>query len=381
MLVEKRHWTLSAGWRTVRSDGDPNTAQLVLAFGGRAQLLDPGLKNEVRAMFPNARLVGCTTAGEIVATEVHDESLAVVALTFEKGTQVRVVHQPIAQADASEAAGESLASALEGDALKYVLLLSDGINVNGSALAKGIHRRLPPGVLVTGGLAADAGRFERTLLWLDDATVSEGVIAVGLYGGRFCVGHGSLGGWDPFGPDRVITRSSGNVLYELDGAPALALYKEYLGAHAAGLPQSGLLFPLSLRATTDARPVVRTILGVNEQEGSLIFAGDMPQGHHAQLMKANFDRLVDGAQGAAGASLDALCEKTPTLALLISCVGRKLVLGQRIEEEVEGVRDVLGEQTSLIGFYSYGEIAPANGSHRCELHNQTMTVTTLRECD
>jgi len=205
------------------------------------------------------------------------------------------------------------------------------------------------------------------------------IVACGLYGSRIHVGYASLGGWDPFGPERLITRSEHNVLYELDGRSALSLYKQYLGEHAADLPASGLLFPLSLRTSPDATPVVRTILGINEDDQSMTFAGDVPTGAYARLMKANFDRLIDGAAGAARVSQQALGGNAPDLALLISCVGRKMVLQQRIEEEVEGVRDVVGPRTVLTGFYSYGEISPFTPSARCELHNQTMTITTLSE--
>lgn len=193
------------------------------------------------------------------------------------------------------------------------------------------------------------------------------------------MGFGSLGGWDSFGPELRITRSTANVLYELDGRSALDLYKEYLGDHADGLPETGLLFPLSLRTREGETGVVRTIISINEQENSLTFAGNVPEGAYARLLKANFDRLVDGSMGAAAVSQDAIDGRPPDLAILISCVGRKLVLKQRVEEEVEGVRDVLGDSTPLIGFYSYGEISPFVPGAPCQLHNQTMTITTLSE--
>ena len=139
-------------------------------------------------------------------------------------------------------------------------------------------------------------------------------------------------------PDHAL---EGNVLYELDGQSALALYKRYLGEHAADLPASGLLFPLSLRTREVSAPVVRTILSVNEADQSLTFAGDVPAGGYVRLMKANFDRLIDGAVGAGRVSADALGSPVD-LALLISCVGRRMVLRQRVEEEVEGVRDIVG---------------------------------------
>jgi hypothetical protein len=191
------------------------------------------------------------------------------------------------------------------------------------------------------------------------------------------VSHGSRGGWDIFGPERVITRASGNVLYELDHRPALALYKQYLGDRAAGLPATALLFPLSVRASPREEPRVRTILGVNEEENSLIFAGDVPQGSLAQLMRANFDRLIDGAGSAARLASVGTAANGQELAIAVSCVGRRLVLGERAEEEVEAAAHVLSA-AKLVGFYSYGEISPF-ASGRCELHNQTMTLTRVWE--
>jgi hypothetical protein len=234
-------------------------------------------------------------------------------------------------------------------------------------------------VTATGGLSGDGARFEETVVLWDDVVDRRTIAALGLYGSQLRVGYGSLGGWDPFGPERLITRSDGNVLYELDGHSALQLYKRYLGEHASGLPATGLLFPLSLRTQDGHSGVVRTILSVNESDHSLTFAGEVPVGSYARLMKANFDRLIDGAIGAARTSYQALGSSSPDLAILISCVGRKLVLKQRVEEEVEGVREVLGARTMLAGFYSYGEISPFTPHAPCELHNQTMTITTFSE--
>jgi hypothetical protein len=253
------------------------------------------------------------------------------------------------------------------------------LKVNGSEFVRGLTQRLPEGVTVTGGMAGDGARFEKTFVFLNSVPESGVAVGLGLYGSRLKIGFGSLGGWDSFGPERLVTRSKGNVLYELDGKSVLGLYKKYLGDHAKDLPAAGLLFPLSLRSKAGDTPVVRAILSICEKDQSVTFAGDVPEGTYARLMKANFDRLIDGATGAARTSYEAIGSTSPDLALLISCVGRKLVLKQRIEEEVEGVRDVLGERPTLTGFYSYGEISPFTPGARCELHNQTMTITTLSE--
>lgn len=358
-------------------DAPLRAAQLVLLFGSPSQLAGDALFPTLRAAYPAALIVGCSTAGEIFGTTVSDDSLLVSAVHFEH-THVRLAKAAIGDAPNSFALGQSMADSLRGEALRHVLIFSDGLHVHGGDLVLGFKDRLPAGVELTGGLAADGARFERTLLCAD-APAAEGLlVAVGLYGSRLAVGFGSVGGWDSFGPERLITRSAGNVLYDLDGKPALELYKRYLGEQAAGLPATGLFFPLLLRSE-NGDGVVRTILGVNEAEQSMTFAGDMPEGRKARLMKANFDRLVDGAISAAEVSQQGHGANPVQFALLISCVGRKLVLKQRVEEEVCGVRRILGDQVPFAGFYSYGEISPHGAGSSCELHNQTMSITTLGE--
>ncbi len=360
-------------------------AQWVLAFGP-AQALERGaLRRELRLRYPHAVMMGCTTAGDIAGIGVSDESLVITAVRFEH-TRIRCADIELSGPDASRQAGARLAEALDDEALAHVFVLSEGVRVNGSELVKGLVERTRATVGVTGGLSGDAERFQRTLVWLErpgsiTAPRIGCVIGIGLLGSRLKVGCGSMGGWDSFGPEREITKASANVLYELDGRPALELYKRYLGEHAASLPSSALLFPLSLRSPAEAagRGVVRTILGVDEASGSMTFAGDLPVGSYVRLMKANFERLIDGATGAARTSCEVPGASDPELAILISCVGRRLVLKQRTEEELESVQEILGKGAALCGFYSYGEISPFTPEARCEFHNQTMTITTFRE--
>lgn len=378
MHTVQHRWTERAGWDPVVTNLSHDSADLVLVFGSRTLLLNSELFQSVRKAAGSALLFGCSTAGEICGTQVTDDSLVVTAVEFES-TLVRGFRTSIEGSADSHAAGRRLGRSFDPDGLVHVLVLSDGLHVNGSALVAGLRDSLPGTVTITGGLSGDGDRFQETLIVFETAPVSKAVAAIGFYGDRLRVGYGSMGGWDPFGPERLITRSVGNVLYELDGRSALELYKEYLGDHARDLPASGLLFPLSIRSRTDETPVVRTILSVDETDRSMTFAGDVPEGAYARLMKANFDRLIDGAATAARRSHTSLAGSSPDLALLISCVGRKLLLRQRIEEEVEGVREVFSGSTTLAGFYSYGEISPFTPNARCELHNQTMTITTFTE--
>jgi hypothetical protein len=350
--------------------------QLALVFGSREALLAQATWDELAARYPGARLVGCSTAGEIAGGHVTDDAVVATGIELAHG-RVAIAAVTLAEVADSRAVGARLAAELPHAELRHVLVISEGLKINGSALVTGLVAGLPAGVAVTGGLSGDGARFERTVVCLDRPAAGEQVVAIGLYGDRLHVGYGSKGGWEPFGVERTITRAEGNVLYELDGEPALDLYKRYLDNHAAGLPASGLLFPLTIR-TGGGTPVVRTILAVDEAARSLTFAGDVPVGYRARLMRASLERLVDGASGAATVSVEG-APAPAALALLVSCVGRKLVLKQRVEEEIETVRDVLGDAAVITGFYSYGEIAPFAIAAPCELHNQTMTVTTLSE--
>jgi hypothetical protein len=378
MHIEQTIWSNESEPQVASGSGSCHAPQLVLAFGAPGLLADEEVWGRLKQRWPQAQVVACSTAGEISGPRVLDDTVVATAVQFES-SRVRCARVDVADCRDSEAIGQLLAERLAGEELRHVFVLSDGLKVNGSALVRGLATRLPHGVSITGGLAADGPRFGRTRVCLDGPNEVESVVGVGFYGARLHVGMGSLGGWDPFGPERRITRSEGNVLYELDGKPALALYEKYLGEHAEGLPASGLLFPLTVRAHASDSPVVRTILAVDRERGSLTFAGDVPQGHLARLMHANFDRLIDGAAGAARTSHLALGADRAELAILISCVGRRLVLQQRIEEELESVQGVLGSNVVMAGFYSYGEISPFTPDARCELHNQTMTITTLNE--
>lgn len=388
MKVEQHGWTKGRGWAPELPKARGEFAHVCFVFGATSVLKEQKLLDQIGHAFPQSHVFGCSTAGEILNSQVLDNSATVTAVHFDhtelKGARItfdRVGDSYRAGRHLAEALPASVPSGRAGIAVKlvHVLVLSDGLGVNGSDLVRGLVEHLPAGVTVTGGLAGDGERFGETVVMWDGPPRKDTIAALGVYGKRLKVGFGSLGGWDSFGPVRLITKSKGNVLYELDGHSALELYKKYLGEHAKGLPATGLLFPLSLRTKTGETGVVRTILSVDEKAQSMTFAGDMPEGSYARLMKANSDRLIDGAIGAAKTSYHAIGSVSPDLALLISCVGRKLVLKQRVEEEVEGVRHVFGKRTALTGFYSYGELSPFAPGAECELHNQTMTITTLSE--
>jgi len=354
-------------------------ADLLLVFGSVEDLEAPGLGAALRAAYPQARLAGCSTAGQISARGVTDGSVAVTAISFAHPA-FQVATTRLGGVGQSHAAGAELARQLAGPGLHDVVVFAQGVAINGSALIDGIAAVLGPQVKISGGLAGDGGAFRRTVVMSDAGVSDQHILGIGFYGGHMRIGHGSFGGWQPFGPVRRVTRSAGNVLYELDNQPALELYKRYLGDHARDLPSSGLLFPFSmLGADHGAVGLIRTILGVDESDGSLTLAGDIIPDGYLRLMHASSDALIDGAQAAAELARDPAECVGDSLALLVSCVGRRLVMGDRTDEEVEAVAEVFGARNVMAGFYSNGEISPFLAGPECRLHNQTMTISRWRE--
>lgn len=353
--------------------------QLLLAFGSIEKIGEPELAARLADALPGCRIAGCSTAGEISADGVLDQTLVLTAVRFEQ-TRVALATTEVAGIPDSHAAGGRLAGQLQADDLQAVLLFGPGIDINGSALIAGLAAALPAGVGISGGLAGDGGAFAGTLTLADGRVGARQVVAIGLYGTQLRISHGSCHGWEPFGPARQVTRSVGNLLYELDGEPALEIYKRYLGDYARDLPASGLLFPFEmLGADQDQVGLIRTILGVDETDGMLVLAGEVIEDGYVRLMHASTDSLVDGAEEAASRALAGSADGGDSLAILVSCVGRKLVMGARVDEEIEAVADIFGRRATLAGFYSYGEMAPDIQGVDCKLHNQTMTVTYLSE--
>ncbi len=388
METEPLTWSVNQGWQTraqARID-----AGLVLYFGCNDALQSGAWLADLASFYPNAHLVGCSTGGQIQpssfagtsnAVGIDETGIAAVAVRF-AATRLRVATQVITDASASRFYGESLGRKLLDDDLVAVYVLSDGLQVNGSDLVRGLTSAVGRSVRISGGLAGDGARFQETRVGADSPPRPMTIAAIGFYGSAVRFGYGCGGGWDTFGVSRRITRSSGNELFELDGKPALDLYERYLGEEADGLPGTGLLYPLKVwHPEFPSHEVVRAVLAINRQTRSMTFAGDVPQGSRAQLMRGEFDSLAAG--GAEAARQAAMPQSgngvEGAVALLVSCIGRKLLMGQRIEDEIRAVVENLPAGVVHAGFYSYGEIAPHATSDVCGLHNQTMTVTLISE--
>ncbi|MCU0647532.1 MAG: FIST C-terminal domain-containing protein [Gemmatimonadaceae bacterium] len=348
---------------------------LLLAFGTPDAFGQHAVHTALRRDFPEAELAGCSTAGDISSDGVSDGSVTVTAIRF-RDPAFGVAVTTRANSSDSRAAGQRLGTQLVSHRPHTIIVFGQGVAINGSALIAGIADVVGPEVAISGGLAGDAGAFRRTLVMTTSGPSDDAVVAIGLHGARLRVTHGSYGGWHSFGPERLVTHAEGNLLHAIDGEPALDLYKRYLGDHAARLPSSGLLFPFALLGDDyGSTGLIRTILGVNEETRSLVMAGDIPTNARVRLMHARADQLIDGAEAAAEQAFEDATVDGDALSLMVSCVGRRLVLGERADEEIEAVAHAMGGRDAVAGFYSYGEISPAQSGNVCLLHNQTMTIS------
>lgn len=359
------------------SDGfTPEKANLVLVFGERVFLDKLQSYHSVKKIYPQSHIIICSTSGQISDTNLIENNIVATAIQFEK-TALRVSEIDIFKnADINEL-GDKIERDLFDKNLKSILILSEGSFVNGTELINELIKQTKGSIPIFGGLAGDEYKFEKTIVGLNNDAAQGKIVAVGFYGDAIRFGFSSKGGWSDFGPEREVTLSEKNVLYKIGDRYALDLYKEYLGKYAEELPGSSLYFPLSMKEDKDSEPIVRTILSIDEEKKSMTFAGNIPQGSFVRLMKANLDKIIDASYSAA---LQIFSEQSfkPELVFLVSCVGRKVVLGSRVEEELEAVKEVFGN-TLVCGFYSYGEISPTLNKVACELHNQTMTITAIYE--
>jgi hypothetical protein len=377
-MKTRLHHFINGDWKGDESSINPAKCQLVFAFGSSDQLLLPENLDPIRSAYPNADLVTASTAGEIIRDGVYDNSIVATAIELEQST-LKCVKTHISEHVSSFDAGLFLKEQLQSDDLSGIFIISDGLMVEGSELVRGFNHENTKNIPITGGLAGDGARFQNTYTSLNEAPGKGNIIAVGFYGDHMHIGHGSLGGWDEFGYERTITRSDKNVLFEVDEEKALDLYKRYLGSFAEQLPGSALMFPLSMRVPGADKYLIRTILATDDNANAMIFAGNMPQGNTVRMMRGDIQKLIRASATAAKDSVESLKNRKPQLTLMLSCVGRKIIMDKKVEEEVLAAEEILDGDCAVAGFYTYGGLSPFGVGTPCELHNQTMTITTFSE--
>ena len=375
MRIEQSEY-INGSWNIIKKSIYANS-DIVFTFGSRDAIKDNEIYRKLKKLYPSADIVGCSSGGNIIGDSISKAKIVATAVDFCKGS-IRVATKDFSPIDNQVEVSKKVVSLLPKKGLKHIFLLSDGLNMNGSALVKGANEAVENRIPITGGLAGDDLDFTKSVVRVNSIVKSNRVVAIGFYGESLTIESGCYSGWKEFGILRKITKSVDNIVYEIDNRPALDLYKKYLGEYAKSLPKSALNFPISIKAPNSNNSIIRSVLGVDEKSNALIFAGDVPEGYLGRLMKSSVDNLIDGAM-VASSQIRKINSHT-ALGLVVSCVGRKVVLKQLTEEELEVISDNLGDNVELVGFYSYGEIAPFSDKLlSCNLHNQTMTLTVIYE--
>ncbi len=378
MQVVSTYYTHASGWHEPLPDLDsPQT--LVLVFGEAEYQSYHHVLSELQKKYPTSIMAGCSTLAGIYNESLMEHALVVSVIRFDK-TRLLFTAAEQYYGDSSWQAGQQLARQLTAPDLRGVIVLADGLHTHGTKLIQGMASLLDPyEVKIVGGLASDPFKFVSTWVLVNGAPASHMVSAIGFYGDDIVFASDSRDGFKPFGAERIITRADDRVLYEIDGRPALELYKEYLGDHAAKLPLSALNFPLAIWHEDKRHYAVRVPISVNEETQSLHFIADIPEGYKTQLMFGNMDNLLDGVEAVAQSLANTLPEDVPVLAFTISCTVHKLIMGDDTDQELASVMDELSPGSQQIGCYTFGELAPTEQSGGCSLHNATMTLAIMYE--
>jgi len=330
-------------------------------------------------------VIACSTAGEIDGVDMQQGGIAAFMFAWGNAQHRAEPLTPL------EADGESAAIALtaahvnlsasarvEGQTAGISLVFGDGLHPGFEALVAKMRQRLPPHHAVVGGGAGDGGRLERTFVGLDGAVASAAATAVHIASASpwgVGVGHGA----EPIGERMTVTKASGNVVHELDGRPALEVYRELAErrgialADDAAVKQLLIEYELGIHFFDD---LARVRAGVATMpDGSVVCAGEVPEGASVSFVHGDPERYVAAAQAAAQSAKDALGQAEVAGVLVISCVTRGIVIGERYGEEVAAVRRVFGD-APVGGFLSYGEVARVRGKMD-GYHNNSLVVVAV----
>lgn len=324
-------------------------------------------------------LIGCTTAGEISCDGFTNGSAVLGAIASDQVGFEMVSVLDIGRN--SEQAGRELATAFS-DSVRYVQLFSDGITGDGSAILRGMASAFGKNIPVGGGTSGDAGKFLKTWQFAGDRVLSDAAVAIG-FTGDFKLGTGVRSGWSPIGLPKKVTRAVGNTLYEMNGESALSVYERFLGKHAKKLPAVGVEYPLGLIGQFDdpdgkGHLLLRATMSVNREDGSIRFAGEVPEGAMVYLTCGDRTSILDATETAARSAIQDLGHTTrPSLVFFYSCMARKALLGLRAKEEVDRVRSQFSPEVPILGFYTYGEYCRIKPGGPSLLHNETATLSVI----
>jgi len=360
-----------------------DSERTLLFVSGPAEVIDHAspLAELVRA-FPRSFIIGCGTAGSAAVDTVRDGVIAVTIVEF-SNTTMSLAQAPVTATSDAFSVGQQIAKKLSKPSLRGVLVVGDGLEVDGAELVRGLNSALDQSIAMFGGLSGDGTRFKRTWV-LAGPTIKSGLVAaVGMYGEHVVVTQSNRYGWKKVGAERTVTRSDGRIIYELDGRPALDVYEEaILAASQGGTGVTPIMLPLAVRATArHDKSLVRSVMGVEAQKRCLRLAVDVPQGYLVQTLVGDRAALVSASREAAVAAQEGVTAVgSDAFVFAVSHAGRRAVLGANASEEIASAVTALagGPTAHVAGFYGYGEITATAPGHS-DLHNQSIAVAVVME--
>jgi hypothetical protein len=343
----------------------------------------------LRTKLPDVPTIGCSTDGEITSAGLSVDSVTLMLLA---SPRMRAKAHVIPNlSEDSERAGIELAKALHDDEARVLMLLPDGLTGNGSAIIRGAQEILGRQFVIAGGTAGDRGRFVKTFQCADGKAHTDALIGLMLYSPTpLELGYGVMSGWRPIGIAKEVTHAEANTVYEIEGETALDMYSRFLGDKASQLPGIGVEYPFALvdrYGEVDTKGIregesyflMRAPMVVDREKGAVTFAAEIPQGSRIKMTRGKSDEVISASREAASRSLEGL-GGPPDAVFFFSCMARKVVLGRRTNLEITAAQEVLGENTPMIGFYTYGEIANCGETFpMCRFHNETATFLAIRE--
>lgn len=362
----------------------PEQPQIVWVFGA-ISYDQRALIRGVKSVLPETIIIGCTTDGEISNQGLTVDSVVLLGLISDQLEFTTAIVRDLGKN--SFEAGKKLAEQFNGEPTEYIQIFSDGLTGNGSEIIKGIQSVLGINVKIAGGTAGDGSLFQKTYQYFNDEILTDALIGVAFVG-EFKFGTGVQSGWTTIGMAKQVTKAEKNVLYELDGKPALEVYEKFLGQNASLLPAVGVEYPLGLLGPSgdvdeDDYYLCRATMGVDRVKGTVTFAGDIPEGAFVKMTMGSESDILQAVQKAASQALERLkngnASVKPAAVFFYSCMARKIVLGSRTNEEISAIKKIVGDDVPIIGFYSYGEYAPAGKEMNSHLHNETATLTLISE--
>jgi len=375
---------LDAAIETVLSECDaalagatPRAALLYISWDADHQRV----VDAVRGRYPGIEIAGATSAGEmssVIGLAEDSVALALFAsdvVQFTAGLGRNLAADPVrATRDAVEHARAKSASPAR---LCIALPMVGGYE--SAAVFAGLRAALGPNVPVLGGGSAPedpAGPLGVTQSrQIVGSEVTEDSIAILVFSGELDFSFGVETGWRGVGPRGVVTKVSELGVLEIDDRPAVEFYERYVG-----LGQPPLANPLAVYEDASSPAFyLRTPTSSDPATGLVGFFGPVPEGVTVQITTAGTEQIFEGTRASVASALASYpAGRTPDAALIYSCATRRFLLGTRAGHEVELVRDALGADVPVAGFYCLGEIAPGTADvDRTQFHNATLVSVLL----